>query len=235
MTAGLRVRSARTFQTAVTMMLPRKMTTPRTCRTSQVSRDMELPFRAVGEPAASGLPHWDGWLGDRLRDRGRGRSGRFVFVAWEPLEPAREVPVPVAEELHRRRQEYGADDGGVDEYGGGESDPELLEEEHRERGEDREHADHDDSRAGDNAGRRLDPVRDRGVGREATVVALPDAAEDEDVVVHREAEEDHEQEQGHDRVDAAGGVEAEEALSEPVLEDEHEHAVGGGDREDVQQ
>ena len=49
-----------------------------------------------------------------------------MLMAWEPLEPAREVPVPVAEKLYRRRQEYGADDGGVDQYGGGEPDPDCL-------------------------------------------------------------------------------------------------------------
>ena len=42
-----------------------------------------------------------------------------------------------------------------------EPDAELLEEQHRERAEDREDGDHHDRGAGDDAGRRLDPVRDR--------------------------------------------------------------------------
>src|SRR6266566_3022865 len=34
----------------------------------------------------------------------------------EPLEPAGEVPVPLAEQLHRRRQQDAADEGGVDQH-----------------------------------------------------------------------------------------------------------------------
>ena len=71
--------------------------------------------------------------------------------------------------------------------------------------EDREHADHHDRGAGDDAGGRLDPVRDRLVHARAAVERLADPADDEDVVVHREPEQDHEQEQRHDRVDAGRG------------------------------
>ena len=71
--------------------------------------------------------------------------------------------------------------------------------------------------------------------RRAAVERLADPADDEDVVVHREAEQDHEQEQRHHGVDPVGGADAEQTLAEAVLEDEHEHAVGGGDREQVEQ
>ena len=96
-----------------------------------------------------------------------------------------------------------------------------------QRREDREDADHHDRGAGDDAGGRLDPVRDRLVGGHAAVVGLADPAEDEHVVVHREPEQDHEQEDRQERVDAAGGVEAEQLLPPAVLEDEHEDAVRG--------
>ena len=101
--------------------------------------------------------------------------------------------------------------------------------------EDREDEDHHDRGAGDDAGGALDPVRDRVVHGLAPVEQLPDPAEDEDVVVHREAEQDHEQQQRHLRVDPCGGAEAEQALAEAVLEDEHEHPVGRGDGEQVEQ
>src|SRR5687767_15331368 len=55
-----------------------------------------------------------------------------------------------------------------------------------------EDADHHERRAGDDSGRRLDSVCDRFVGRQAAVVPLSNPAQDEHVVVHREAEEDHE-------------------------------------------
>ena len=119
-----------------------------------------------------------------------------------------EVPVPLAEQLHRRRQQDAADDRRVDQDRGREPDAELLEEQHRQRREDREHADHHDRGAGDDARRRADPVRDRLVHRRAPLEPLADPADDEHVVVHREAEQDHEQEQRDHRRDAGGRAEA---------------------------
>ena len=55
------------------------------------------------------------------------------------------------------------------------------------------------------------------------------------MVVHREPEQDHEQEQRDHRVDPGGRAEAEEVLADAVLEDEHEHAVGRGHGEQVEQ
>ena len=52
----------------------------------------------------------------------------------------------------------------------------------------------------------LMPSRDGLVGGQAAVDQLLDAAEDEHVVVHREAEQDHEQEQRQPRCDAAGAA-----------------------------
>ena len=81
----------------------------------------------------------------------------------------------------------------------------------------------------------LIPCAIASLGAGAAVERLADPADDEDVVVHREPEQDHEQQQRHDRVDAGGGAEAEQPLAEAVLEDEHQHAVGGRDREQVEQ
>ena len=80
-------------------------------------------------------------------------------------------------------------------------DAELLQQVERQGDEDREDADHDDRGAGHDAGGGLDPVLDRLVRRHAVVDALADAADDEDVVVHREPEQDHEQEHRHERLD----------------------------------
>jgi hypothetical protein len=77
----------------------------------------------------------------------------------------------------------------------------LLELERAERGEDREHGHHHDGRAGDRTGRGLDRVRDRFARRHALVVSLLDPAEDEHVLVHRQSEQDHEQEQRQPRRD----------------------------------
>ena len=152
----------------------------------------------------------------------------------QPLEPLRQVPVPVAEQLHARRQEDRPDDGRVDQDRRGEPDPELLEDHRLKGAEDGEHADHHDRRARHDPRRGLDPVRHRRLRVHAAVVALTDPAEDEDVVVHRQPEEDHEEEDREERVDPAGELEAEEPLAPAVLEDEDEDSVRRPDREHVQ-
>ena len=58
------------------------------------------------------------------------------------------------------------------------------------------------------------------------LVALLDAREHEDLVVHREAEDDRQQERGRDRLDVAERLEAQEAVEPAPLEDDHQHAVG---------
>ncbi len=63
---------------------------------------------------------------------------------------------------------------------------------------------------------------------------LADPAEDQHVVVHREAEQDHEQEERQPGADPSVGVEAEQRLAQPVLEDEDEDPVGGAHREQVE-
>ena len=157
-----------------------------------------------------------------------------VVEVRQPLEPRGEVPVPLAEQLHRRGEQDAPDDRRVDQDRRGEPDAELLEEQHRQRREDREHADHHDRRAGDDARRRADPVRDRLVHRVALLEPLADPADDEHVIVHREAEQDHEQEQRDHGRDAGGRGEAEEALADPVLEDQHQDPVGRRDGQAVE-
>ena len=64
-------------------------------------------------------------------------------------------------------------------------------------------------------------------------VALADATQQEDLVVHREAEEHREQEHGHPRLDSVYLPEAEEVGGDALLEDEHQDSVGGADREQI--
>src|SRR5829696_2504113 len=140
--------------------------------------------------AACAAPPAEGWSSD-----GRSRGGlgcRLVLEAGEPSERPRQVPVAIAEELHRRGQEHRADQRRVDQDGGGQADAHLLHVDHRQDGEHEEGADHDGGSARDDACARLDPMCDRFLVRESAVIGLADAAQDEDVVVHREPEEDHE-------------------------------------------
>ena len=62
------------------------------------------------------------------------------------------------------------------------------------------------------------------------VLAYP--AEEEHVIVHAQAEEDAEQEQRHPGFDGRL-LEAEQLMSYAHLEDEHQHAVRGADRQKI--
>jgi hypothetical protein len=75
--------------------------------------------------------------------------------------------------------------------GCGEADAHHLEIDLIERCEDREHRDHHDRGAGHDARGCLDAVGYGVLAAHPAVVGLAHAAEDEDVVVHREAEHDH--------------------------------------------
>ncbi len=78
------------------------------------------------------------------------------------------------------------------------------------------------------------PRRHGLLGGGTAIDELLDPADDEHVVVHREAEQDHEQEQRQPGDDASVRVEVQEALEVAVLEDPHEHAVGRADRQQVE-
>ena len=66
-------------------------------------------------------------------------------------------------------------------------------------------------------------------------VALADPRHQEDLVVHREAEDDGEDQRHVDRVERALAFEAEQAVEPAPLEDRDEDAEGGADREQVHQ
>src|SRR6266487_4311827 len=99
----------------------------------------------------------------------------------QPAQPAGQVPAPVPQHGHGRRHQDAADDGGVDQNGGGQADAEHLQLEHVQRGEDGEDRHHDDGGTGDNAGAAGDAASDGFPGGRTTGVQFADAAEDEDV------------------------------------------------------
>ena len=92
----------------------------------------------------------------------------------------------------------------------------------------------------DHAGGEDDPADARHArttlccGPRAAQVLLADPRLQEDVVVHRQPEEDREHEQRDERDDRDLAVDAEQARPRAALEDEHDDAVGGGDREQVE-
>ena len=101
--------------------------------------------------------------------RSRPRSlGPLDLDARQPLEPARQVPVPRAEQLHRRREQHRADDRRVDQQRDRDPEAHLLEHDEVAHGEAGEDGDDDQRRAGDQARGRRDAVDDRVVGRAAS-------------------------------------------------------------------
>ena len=84
-----------------------------------------------------------------------------------------------------------------------EQQAELLRDAVRRDDERREDRGHDDCRRDDHATDRGDAVLDCVTRLQAVDVLLPDAAREEDHVVHREPEEDRERDRWHERLDRA--------------------------------
>src|SRR5690606_6140034 len=168
--------------------------------------------------------------------RGRGLLGLLLAVAelGQPAQPGRQPPVGPAEQGHDRGQQDGAHQGGVEEDRDGEADTELLEVLHGQGAEDREDGDHDESGAGDDPGGGADAVGDRGAVVDALVVGLADPGDHEDVVVHRQSEQDDEDEQRHPGLDGADGCRADQFVAPALLEHGGHHAVGGDHGQQVE-
>ena len=65
------------------------------------------------------------------------------------------------------------------------------------------------------------------------VIALLDAAEQKDLIVHRETEQQAEEEERHPGLDSGDLSEAEQRGADALLEDQDHEAVGGADRKQV--
>src|SRR4029453_10010457 len=129
------------------------------------------------------------------------------------VEPGRHPPVPAPDQPHHGRHEDGPDQGGVDQHGHGQAEAHLLERHQAAGGEGGQHRPHDQRRRGDGAGRALEAVGDGQLVVARAQVLLPDPAEQEDLVVHGQPEQDREQEQGHEDLDVALGGEPEQLLA----------------------
>ena len=124
-----------------------------------------------------------------------------VELRQDPIEPLRQPPVAVAEQLHRGRHEEHADHGGVDQDRDGQPEAEQLDGPLVTEHEAGEHAHHDQGGGRDDPGGRGQAVGHGGGVVVRAVVLLPHAGEEEDLVVHREAEDDGEQHHRRPRLD----------------------------------
>ena len=155
------------------------------------------------------------------------------------VEPARDPPRGAAGEEHRCGHERHANAERVEEDAGGEREAEDFDERQRLANERHEDGDHDDGSGGDDAG-ALGEAHDGGFlngvvfpveGLRAAGIAdevLAHAGDDEDLIVHRQAEGHADEEDRHKRDERARrGDEA----GEPVLPDEDRDAEGRADGE----
>ncbi len=152
----------------------------------------------------------------------------------QAVEPGRDPPVVVAQQLHRCRDENDTDDGGIDEDRGRQAETEHLDERIVAEDETAEHRDHDQGGRGDDPGGRCEAADHRLVAVTRGEELLANTAEQEHLVVHRQAEEDGEHEHRHERHDRDRFGHTDEFVAPSPLEDGDEHAVGGADRQQVE-
>ena len=105
----------------------------------------------------------------------------------------------VAEQEHHSRHDDGAHDERVEQHGAGQADAEQLDHPLAAEDERAEHEHHDRGRGGDRPTGRRQTVGDRLARVAAAVPLLVDAADQEHLVVHREAEQDREHQDREER------------------------------------
>ena len=154
--------------------------------------------------------------------RGAGAAGaggsarRFVvhdLAVSEPIVDAAQrrgsPPVASPGKPHERGHKRGPDQRGVHQHREREADAEQLDEAHPTSRSD-EHDGMSNAGRGDDAPGAIEPDRDRGRVVAGPVVLLLDAREQEDLVVHREAERDAEHQDRSWSVEHAGRRETEQ-------------------------
>ena len=154
-----------------------------------------------------------------------GRARRLDREVREGLvEPARDRPGALAEHREQRRHHRHAHDQRVGQDRDAEQEAELLRDAIVADREGEEHRAHDQRGGDDHAADAGDAVGERAAHRLAPHVLLAHPAHQEDLVVHREAEQDGERDRRHERLDRPGPVEPEDAHAVPELDDADEHA-----------
>ena len=88
---------------------------------------------------------------------------------------------------------------------------------------------------GDDAPRPLQPGDDGLVVADAALVQLDDAGQQEHLVVHRQPEPERQHQHRDRRLDRPDRVEAQQPLEVALLEDPHDDAQAGAERDDVHQ
>ncbi len=142
-------------------------------------------------------------------------------------------PVRPAHQGRRGRHEEHPRERGVDDDREDKAQADLLDGGESPGHETGEHDRHEQRRRGDDAARPLQPTLDGGVVVAGLPVDLGDSPEQEDVVVHRQAEGDREDEYGGGDAETAERLGAYESAEVALLEDPYQRTEAGAQAEQV--
>src|ERR1700680_103219 len=180
------------------------------------------------------------WLQPRSAGRGTGGvsvvSGSGSDLLWfrSTAQPSRRPPVGSAEQSHQRGDDQGSYQRCIHDDRHGHADTDRFDGNDAGEREGEEDAGHDRRGAGHEAAAALEAVGDRRAIVAGAMPRLLHSREQEHLVVHREAEDDAEQQHRDRRVKRTGG-EAEDRREMTLFEDPHQRAEGGAERERVHQ
>ena len=169
----------------------------------------------------------------RRRTADQDRACRRPTAAGPSSQARGQPPVAVAQQAHRRRHEQRANDRRVQGDGDRDAQAERLDQHDVGEGERTCDDDDDQRRRRDDAAAALHAARHRFAVVARPVVDLLHARQQEDLVVHRQPEQDAEQDHRQRRFDEAERREAEQRRQVAVLEDPDERAEAGRDRQRV--
>jgi monooxygenase len=198
--------------------------------------DPELTFGRLrvpgGRPAGSvpGDP-------DRLPLLGRvgravpGEPGALDVQGGQPAQGAGEPPGPPAEQRQRRRDEHHADHERVEQDAGGQREGDRLDGRVPGGHEPGEHREHDQRGRDDDRSRLAEARADRVQRAGAVAVRLVHARHQEDLVVHRQPEQDADHQDRREADQRPGALEVHHGAQPAPLEDGHRGTERGADGE----
>src|SRR5215207_8508422 len=165
--------------------------------------------------------------------RGRRRAALEPALREHPVEPARQPPAALPQQLHHGRDEHHPHDRRVDEDRAREAEADQLERDVGAQRERPEHGDHDQRGGGDHARGSGEPLGHGAPRVAARQVLLAHAREQEHLVVHRQTEQDREHDHRYERRHRRRAVDAHQLAGPAALGQVGDDAVRGADREQV--
>ncbi len=156
-----------------------------------------------------------------------------VQAGQQAVQPAGQPPGPVAEQLQHGRDERHPDDEGVHRDADGEGEGDRLDRALALGDEEGEDDEHDHGSCGDDRAGADEALLDRLTGAASVHVLLTDSADQEDLVVHRQAEQDAHQQDRQEADHRHRAFQVHQLLAPALVEDQRGEAEGDADAEQV--